>query len=86
MPHFGAARNLVPVHVLDVDIVVRTCDLFDQLDRLLAGCAPGAEDFNFPSLPHDPLLLFLPDGPKAMGLDCGIRLDHNLFIRLGFKN
>jgi hypothetical protein len=49
-PHallFRAARDLVVVHVVDLDFVVGTGDLFDHFDSLLAGGAPGAEDFDF---------------------------------------
>jgi hypothetical protein len=43
---FRASRDALLVHIVDLDIVVRTSDLSDHIDRFLAGRAPGAEDFD----------------------------------------
>jgi hypothetical protein len=44
---FGSTRSFVLMHVLDVDVMLRPNEFFNRLDRLLAGCASSAEDFDF---------------------------------------
>jgi hypothetical protein len=65
-----ASRDAFLVHIVDLDIVVRTCDFADHIDSFLAGRAPGAEDFDFVFLGHNPFSLqfaCLADAPRARG-------------------
>src|SRR5207249_6240009 len=45
--------NLVLMHVVNVEFLLLACYFLHEVNRLLAGCAPGAEDFNFVFLSHD---------------------------------
>jgi hypothetical protein len=49
-----AGRDALLVHIVDLNSVVRTCDSPDHIDRFLAGRAPGAKDFDFVFLGHNP--------------------------------
>jgi len=43
---FCPTGNLVLMHVMDVDFVLRTHELLNRIDGFLAGCATRAEDLD----------------------------------------
>src|SRR5262249_28040751 len=49
-----ASRDSFLVHIVDLDVVVRTCDFPDHIDSFLAGRTPSAEDFDCVFLGHNP--------------------------------
>jgi hypothetical protein len=44
---FRTTGDVVLVHIMNLDFMVRACDFSDHLDGFLAGRAPGTEDFDF---------------------------------------
>jgi hypothetical protein len=43
---FCPGCDLVLMHVVDVNLVLRTSKPLDGINRFFAGCAPGTEDLN----------------------------------------
>jgi hypothetical protein len=68
----GAARDLVLMHVVDLDFMVGARDPFDHFNGLLAGGAPGAEDFDFSLVVHNLFSFALSSmNPVPSGAHCG---------------
>ena len=44
---FSPFSHVLLMHVVDVELVFRACNLFDQFDDLLAGHTPRAENLDF---------------------------------------